>query len=1017
MRTQFSKNVLSASVAAVFALGAVSVATPVFANQFSDTAIATSNTVGVTVPKTSNATATGINVVFTENIAGAVLGSNGSAITTTNPANIVLKLDNSAKFALTSTTIGSVSGTQAFALANGNLGTASTTSADGLTFTGAINNAIRIANTSGGTSYTVTVNLQKADGTALTAVTYSTPAAATASTAMATNIAAAINTSLNTQFSTTSVVYATAVGSDILLDQTKVVIKPQAAAVTQGTADTTTYRVGNLPNVVGGKLYIQVASNVTSTAATLSVNGFNFDTTGSTAGTAVNLSVDSAPTGWTSGNSIKIGTVAAGAATVTAAATAVNVAQAATSSIPNLVVTETFGGDLAATTTTAAPIKVTLSGGLTFDTNTTPAVAFGGSFTTTLPAANRLLSTATAIGSGYSALTLAYNAGVASVAGTLSIVDATGAVTSATVPTFNFATDAATSAANFKTALETAFVGATGKAFTTTPFTISGATVSIDPTKGAFVKAATIDGGDNGNTFVIPTGKGNAIVSAATQLVIPVQTATVYPAAAGTVTVSNIKAVVPAGQAVGTYNATVASTLNVGGTATATSGSVPVATVATKATTAAIADTNSPAKGVATLFTGRAGQSPFPAGVTIKFAETAVGVVTAGSILTLTPSTGAKLATVSSANKTGTSIVFNPFTVASGVASASVSAQSTTSTSADWNDITISSLDLSGLTTPGDVTVAVGGNPSITPATVTIAKAINATSASAGAAVNGTAGATITLPDLTITESQVAAVVANATSGFAANSSTISGFNTTSATVKAFTASGSDVSSTLGLSGLTAATGTGSDAASFVTFTQTSQSTATTGPVTYKISGLKAVLTSSASGSIGITAAGIDTTKTIAQHTADTGSKLTPAALTVANVAPPTTPTYPVPVVADQTKAVFSGLKFLPAGNDQSKPGNIYVAVIFNGVVFFVTPAVAPATTATLTPYVAGKSPAPYANSLSPLDININTLPLDLTPFKGLQLIAGYGIGVTGLSDPFANMLAQSTYNVIYTVK
>lgn len=417
---------------------------------------------------------------------------------------------------------------------------------------------------------------------------------------------------------------------------------------------------------------------------------------------------------------------------------------------------------------------------------------------------------------------------------------------------------------------------------------------------------------------------------------------------------------------------------------------------------------------LATVFAGRAGQ---PLGVTVRLTEAAAGSAGVGAMLSLTPSLGAKLMDVTSANMTGSSVMFGPFTVSSGVASAAVSKASTTATSADGNNITISRLDLSGVTVPGDVTVSVGGSPAFTPATVTIAKAINATSASTGAAVNGTSGATITLPDITITEAVAGAVVPNASSGIAAAARQISGFNTTSATVKAFSAAGIDVSTALGLSGLTALIGTAADQASFVTFSQTSASTANVGQVTYKISGLRAVLSSEASGAVTVQIAGADTTKALNEQTADTGAKLTPVTLHVANVAPPTTcgcePFFPVP---DQTKALLSGRKFAPAGNDQTKPGHIYVSVIFNGAVFFASPIVAPNTVVTLEPYAPDKSPAAYASSLQPLDITINTTPIDLTPLKGTQVIVGYGMG-TSQEESFRNMLQQSTWNIIYTVK
>ncbi len=101
----------------------------------------------------------------------------------------------------------------------------------------------------------------------------------------------------------------------------------------------------------------------------------------------------------------------------------------------------------------------------------------------------------------------------------------------------------------------------------------------------------------------------------------------------------------------------------------------------------------------------------------------------------------------------------------------------------------------------------------------------------------------------------------------------------------------------------------------------------------------------------------------------------------------------------------------VPASN-LNKPGALYLAIITNGSVFFVDSA------GKITPYEPGKTPpATYTGSLAPDNLQMSDLSDSMKENlpKGAQVVAGYGLGVPGLSDPFDNMIKNASYNVTYT--
>lgn len=101
----------------------------------------------------------------------------------------------------------------------------------------------------------------------------------------------------------------------------------------------------------------------------------------------------------------------------------------------------------------------------------------------------------------------------------------------------------------------------------------------------------------------------------------------------------------------------------------------------------------------------------------------------------------------------------------------------------------------------------------------------------------------------------------------------------------------------------------------------------------------------------------------------------------------------------------------VPATN-LNKPGALYLAVIYSGTVFFVDSA------GKFTQYVPGKAPpTTYTGELSSDKLQMNDLSKSIKEDlpSGAQVIAGYGLGIPGLSDPFDDMIKNARYNVTYT--
>lgn len=437
--------------------------------------------------------------------------------------------------------------------------------------------------------------------------------------------------------------------------------------------------------------------------------------------------------------------------------------------------------------------------------------------------------------------------------------------------------------------------------------------------------------------------------------------------------------------------------------------------------------------GYDTLFTGRTSVTA-PTDL-VALTESAGGSLGANSTVSLALSSGAKftagtitptivLASDGTSACSNTSLLGSITTTNAATATGAVSG--TVSTAACKVTLGTGALDLLSATA-GDLTVTVSGTAGAS-GSVKVATLLDATTTS----VSGTlpvvqAGNSISLPDVVIGETTAAAITNNATVAIAAPNTSVASFDITGAKVFAYkVADGSDVTASVfgsatgaTLTAVPPASGNGNTAS--VYFTSGSKSTTTSGAYKYVVKGLKATLATSASGDVSVVVSGSQSvnpnlTVTATGSATDevssaVGAQITKASVKVASVVSSASPAYPTATVTDSTKAVIVGLPLVAAGNDQGKPGSVYVVFIYAGTVFFMD------STGAWTTYT-GATPTAYSTgSLGTTSIDVLKTATDLSSLKGGQLIVGYGLGIAGLGDPFKNMIDNARYNVVYTVK
>lgn len=362
-------------------------------------------------------------------------------------------------------------------------------------------------------------------------------------------------------------------------------------------------------------------------------------------------------------------------------------------------------------------------------------------------------------------------------------------------------------------------------------------------------------------------------------------------------------------------------------------------------------------------------------------------------------------------------------TVTTAVASVNASTQSTDSKTVSIGSFTVGTssskvtLDLSNAVA-GDLSVTVAGNE-LPSNTVKVAEIKAATQSSVtGSLPNVSPGVgAVALPEIVIAETAKGALDTSGTVDNLAIQLPIGlSFDRVAApTVKVYNSAGAEVT-TANLITTPANTHFGNDDRDYRIELGAGWSTAAAnGPLTIKVTGLKVkASTSATTGAFSVTIGGTDealTSVADSKPVSATGAKAYKQSIAVGTVLTDSTPIYVDPVITDQTQATLTG-KVIVAGKDQQRDGAVYVAVILSGSVFFVNSAGA------LELYNPAVIPsAYYTGRLSEHQINFVTTPIDLTPFKGGQLLFGYGIGVSPLSEPFKHMLDNANYRVVYTVK
>lgn len=463
---------------------------------------------------------------------------------------------------------------------------------------------------------------------------------------------------------------------------------------------------------------------------------------------------------------------------------------------------------------------------------------------------------------------------------------------------------------------------------------------------------------------------------------------------------------------------------------------VKVATAAVKGTTVALNPTTAT---VPTIFTGRNAvtlASDFGTVTGVKVTETAAGTLLNSGDFTVTLDGGVKFSGTSALTDTSTGVDLTDIT---SIGSTTTQVSTVTTTVSAVSSGTAGSIILGGWSldtrnaTVGSLSMTLSGNAGAT-GTIKVADIKNATSYStSGTLPTATTGSTVTLPDISIIESDAGAMLA-ANGALAISSAQVSTFDLTGATIKAYKADGTDVTSAiLGTNVLSQnSTTTGTKALLFtVAAKSTSATGGGTGPVTLKISGVKAALASTASGNIEMTAAGANdlvpdlltaanlACGTAAQLGSDCGAKLTKGTVKVAEVVSASIPTVPAATVTGTITSQNVSVGIVPAGNDLGKQGSVFVAAViaapspYAGVYFMNSSKAWTVFSSCAT------TPAYNTGTLAAVS-GVDLLPAasDLTVLKGTDIYVGYGAGgaLSPAGTACTNMLNNGTYGKAYTI-
>lgn len=442
--------------------------------------------------------------------------------------------------------------------------------------------------------------------------------------------------------------------------------------------------------------------------------------------------------------------------------------------------------------------------------------------------------------------------------------------------------------------------------------------------------------------------------------------------------------------------------------------------------------------GYTTLFVGRTAQTTTDA---IVLTEAATGSLLVNGAIVLTLDKGAKFTASSTITTTeepvtsGTAqeLVIPDITLgttATASASTAVTTASTTAGAKNKSTLKGFSFDLSAAST-GDMTVTVSGGAGAVGA-VKIATIAEATSASVSGAMPTLVpgGSAATLADIVISESAYGALSSTQNSGVLSVRLPV-GVTYDTSTVPTVTVTKADGTTALAGKVTTPATSHfTANAASVSGSTYNLQviapSNSSDGPMTIKISGLKAFAASTAaSGDLSVLIHGNSAVLGTAPAAADEGSSAatvgampTKATVKVGTIVSPTVSQIPTATVTGAVSSQTVATSIVPAGNDQNKQGSIFVAALLpstlGGGVYFMSNAGAWTQFST-----CAAAPTYSEGTLAA----VPTIPVvsnyDLTSLIGLRLYVGYGVG-GALSTPgtaCTNMLNNGTYNLTYTVK
>ncbi|MFA7239614.1 MAG: hypothetical protein WC091_05825 [Sulfuricellaceae bacterium] len=438
--------------------------------------------------------------------------------------------------------------------------------------------------------------------------------------------------------------------------------------------------------------------------------------------------------------------------------------------------------------------------------------------------------------------------------------------------------------------------------------------------------------------------------------------------------------------------------------------------------------------GYTTLFAGRTAQTTTD---TIVLTEAATGSLLSNGAIVLTLDKGAKFTASDSITMTDEPVVSG---TTSELAIADITAASTASASASGSVGTVSStakgkstvaslsFDLTAATS-GDLTVTVSGGAGAAGA-VKIATIADATAASvSGTMPNLTpGGAAATLADIVITESAYGALSSTTNSGVLSVRLPVGvTFDTT--TVPTVTVTKADGTALSGKVTTPATThfvaNAASTAASAYNLQIVAPSNSSDGPMTIKISGLKASAASTASsGDLNVLIHGnsqaVTTSPNLAADEGSSGSNVgampTKQSIKAGTIVSPgiSLATTTATGTASSQSVTTS---FVPAGNDQGKQGSVFVAALLpstlGGGVYFMS------STSAWTLYTSCATAPAYStgNLTAASGIKIADA-MDVSGLVGTQIYVGHGLGgaLSPAGTACTNMLNNGSYQLTYTV-